>query len=202
MRFNQKNVLIVSEAILPLLGFFVWDWSVYFILLFYAFDVLAQEGTMCLKTIKIRQTQGIEGVELHWFFYTVLSLFVVCFLFLLMHFAMGSIHPKISFIHQITAFWNYEDLGVKQGYFLVPLVCLSAYQNYKMNFLMRGLHRVTSIKKLWRDHIQALLFGVGFSGLTIALSQFVIFPELVYVLAIVAGIASFNLFFKDEANVG
>ena len=194
MRVNQKQILIASEAILPLLGFFVWEWSLYFILLFYAFDMLAQEGIMYLKSIRINQVQELK--KQNWSKYAVMSLVVLISFFVLLHTTMVSMQPKISFIEQLSAFWNYEDLGLKQGYFLLPLVGLSAYQNYKMTFLMRGSDRTESIQNIWRKHIQALLIGVGFSGFAIGLNQIFIIPEFVYVVAIVTGVAGFSFIFK------
>jgi hypothetical protein len=114
----------------------------------------------------------------------------------MVHVAMMSIQPNIDFVQQAKDFWNYEDLGIKQGYVLIPLVVLGAFQQYKMSFLMRGLDRVAPLKVVWKDHIQALFIAIGFAGIAFGLSRFITLPEVVYVLSIVAGIGVYGYLFK------
>jgi len=60
MRVQPKYLLLVSDALIPLLGLFVWNWSLYFILLFYLLDLLAREVLTHVKTKGIYKAQGLQ----------------------------------------------------------------------------------------------------------------------------------------------
>jgi hypothetical protein len=197
MKINPKYVLLFSDALIPILGYFLWNWSLYFILLFYFFDLLAQEALMHVKSRKIISAQNTP-LKKYWPRYGIISFVLLALLFLLVHFVIFAIHPNIDFVKEFIAFWTYEELGVQQGYFLIPFVALAAYQQYKMSFLMRGRERTSAFNVVWSKHIQALLIAIGFSGLALGLAQFVVFPEVVYILSIVVGVASHTLVFGDE----
>ena len=98
----------------------------------------------------------------------------------MIHIAMMSIQPDIDFVQQAKDFWNYEDMGIKQGYILLPLVAIASYQQYKMSFLTRGLDRVSPLKLVWKNHIRALLVSIGFAGLALGLSRLFVISEIVY----------------------
>jgi len=195
MRVNRKYVLLISEALIPILGFFFWEWGLYFILLFYFIDIAAQEVIMHLKSKKIIETQNINNKK-NWIQSGVLSLFAVTTMIGLIHFVMLSIDPSIDFIEQIKVFWTYEELGVQQGYLLVPLVAFTAYSQYKMEFLMQRKDNNAQLNVEWKRHIRAILFIIGFSGIALGLTQLVVFAEVVYVLAIVGGITLYSLLVK------
>src|SRR5690554_8069219 len=50
----------ISEAIIPLLGIFFFEWGIYFILLFYFIDLVATEVFLYIKVNKIIQFQKIN----------------------------------------------------------------------------------------------------------------------------------------------
>ena len=95
------------------------------------------------------------------------------------------ISPSIDFWNEIINFWNYEEMGIKQGYILVPLVLFVAFQQYKMTFLMQAKFRTTSVQEIWKKHLHAIYILIGFTGLVLGISLFVTLPEVVYVLGIV-----------------
>ncbi|MEJ6799828.1 MAG: hypothetical protein QNK77_01475 [Crocinitomicaceae bacterium] len=197
MRLNRKHFLLFSEALIPVLGFFFWNWGLYFILLFYVIDVLAQEVIMHLKSKKITKTQNIKDNK-EWFFSGALSLFTVFAMIMLIHVAMYSIEPSIDFIKQIKLFWTYEEMGMQQGYLLIPLVVFAAYSQYRMDFLMMRKDRVAELNIEWKKHLRALLVIIGFTGIVIGLSQFIVLAEIVYVLGIVGLIAAYNLLVGEK----
>ena len=53
MNQRVKYVQLFTEALIPLLGFFMWDWGLYFILLFYFIDITTDEVFSHLKSKKI-----------------------------------------------------------------------------------------------------------------------------------------------------
>ena len=197
MRLNRKHFLLFSEALIPVLGFFFWNWGLYFILLFYFIDVLAQEVIMHLKSKKITKTHNIKDNK-EWFFSGALSLFTVFAMITLIHVAMYSIEPSIDFIKQIKLFWTYKEMGMQQGYLLIPLVVFAAYSQYRMDFLMMRKDRVAELNIEWKKHLRALLVIIGFTGIVIGLSQFIVLAEIVYVLGIVGLIAAYNLLVGEK----
>jgi hypothetical protein len=196
MKLNRKYVLLFSEALIPVLGFFLWNWGLYFILLFYFIDILAQEVIMHLKSKKIIGAQNNANSS-SWLKSGALSAFVVLAMISLIHVAMFYIDPSIDFMKQIEAFWTYKEMGVQQGYLLLPLVGLMAYVQFRTDFLMVKMEESVVLETIWKKHLKALLTIIGCVGITIGLSQIVVLPEVVYVLSIVGGIAVYGLKVKD-----
>jgi hypothetical protein len=196
MKLNRKYVLLFSEALIPVLGFFLWNWGLYFILLFYFIDILAQEVIMHLKSKKIIGAQNNANSS-SWLKSGALSAFVVLAMISLIHVAMFYIDPSIDFMKQIEAFWTYKEMGVQQGYLLLPLVGLMAYVQFRTDFLMVKMEESVVLETIWKKHLKALLTIIGCVGITIGLSQIVVLPEVVYVLCIVGGIAVYGLKVKD-----
>ncbi len=183
MKINQKAVQIISDAAIPLMGFFLWNWSLYFILLFYFIDLFGNEMVAHLKSRKTIQFQ--QKPKTSWVKFGTYSAVLFIILILLIHFSMIFISPNINFWNEIVNFWNYEEMGIKQGYILVPLVLFVAFQQYKMTFLMPAKFRTTSVHEIWKKHLHAIYILIGFTGLVLGISLFVTLPEVVYVFGIV-----------------
>ena len=135
---SQKSIQLFSEALIPLLGFFLWDWGLYFILLFYIIDLFANEFVIHLKSRKTTDFQLEKSNKLTWVKNGLISLFLIVVVIVLIHVVMRSIDPSIDFKQQAQNFWNYTELGIKQGYVLFPLLFFVGYQQYKMQFLARA----------------------------------------------------------------
>lgn len=193
MKLNSKYIQLASEALLPLLGFFLWNWSLYFILLFFFIDMFVDELMMHVKSRKITVFQFNKENTKHWVRGGVLSAVTLLITVLIIHFALYFIVDGIDFWKEALAFWNYEEFGIKQGYLLVPLLLLVNYQQYKMEFLMSATYRKASLISVWRKHTIALYVALGFAGLCMGMSQFIVFPEIVYVLGIVVFSALYKL---------
>ena len=138
-----KYIQILFEGLIPLLGYFLWDWSLYFILLFYLMDLIVDEVFANLKSKHIIKAQslpvkkgilnGVEG-------FTLLIVIILG-----IHLTMPSIQSNIVFIDEIILFWTYEELGIQQGLLLVPLVVFGAYQKYKLEFLQRIIDKEKAV---------------------------------------------------------
>ena len=89
-------------------------------------------------------------------------------------------------------------MGMQQGYLLIPLVVFAAYSQYRMDFLMMRKDRVAELNIEWKKHLRALLVIIGFTGIVIGLSQFIVLAEIVYVLGIVGLIAAYNLLVGEK----
>jgi len=196
VRINPIYSVLLGDAVIPLAGFFFWDWSLYFILLFYLIDLASNEVFLHFKARKIweYQQEGKRNWLLSGIGSGLLAIAVIC----AVHGALFFIEPGIRFGKESYAFWTYEELGVQQGYLLVPLVIFAGYQQYKMTFLMPGRFRSIRMEDLWkRQHgIHVVLLGV----VLLAVGIYAIYPvnPIVYVLAIVVARAIFTLRFGER----
>ena len=187
--------MLISDALIPLLGFFIWDWSLYFILLFYFLDLLAREVITHVKTRKIYEVQQLKNKQ-KWIRNGTLSALLLIVVVGIIHVAMLFISRGINFPSEIRSFWVYEEMGIQQGYILIPIVAYAAYMQFKMQFMLTGKPRTVLLDSLWKQHIFSLiLIGAG-ACLALLISLIVPLPEIVYVLAIVAGAAGFSYFLE------
>lgn len=192
MKIQPKYIQLIGDAVIPLLGFFLWNWSLYFILLFYIIDILLGEVVINLKTKKTLQERTTEDKSI-WYKQGILStvLFVVnC---ILIHLAVQELHPTIDFQQEALAFWSYKDMGIEQGYILLPLLIIVAYQKYKMEFLMPGLFRTINLQAIWKEHKKANIIQLAFIGLAFGVFSFISPPEWLVILLIVALSSGYKL---------
>lgn len=182
MRVNVKYLQLITDAIIPLLGYFFWHWNLYFIVLFYLLDYLAYE---VFSHVKARKVSSLKLDNSTWLKLGIVSVVLFVLNSVLVQITMKSLVPTIDFTKEIMAFWNYKDMGIEQGYFLLPLIVIAGYQRYKMEFLMTGMVQKITIRQIFMKDIQAQLIALGFIALTFGLSYFIVFPEIVYVLGIV-----------------
>lgn len=194
-RIPQKYILIASDALIPVLGFFLWDWSLYFILLFYFLDLIGREVVLHFKSHKIIETQGFPKPK----DYLKTALSSAGHLMIVIagsHMVLSFLHPQIDFFDEMQRFWNYEEWGIKQGPLLLPLIGLAVYSQYRGQFLMRGKDRVTPIVGLWKQHF--LAYRIMFVGILCATPfAWVGGPEWVFILAIVASSVFFSLRYEE-----
>lgn len=188
----MRYIQLAMEASIPLLGFFLWDWSLYFILLFYFIDLIAAELIMHLKSKKIVQYLQAQQSKKDWVIRSTFSFTVLLLGGALIHFSMLFIQDGIDFSMEIAAFWNYEEMGLKQGYIFVPLVFLLSYQQYKMEFLLPARYRTLQVVDVWKKHTKALIVVAGFSGICLGVSLVYVLPEIVFVF----GIVTFTVLYK------
>lgn len=185
-------IQIALEATIPLAGFFAWDWSLYFILLFYIIDLLAGEMTMHLKSRQIANYQEGKSRK-EWFVQGAIGMLLFLAVLAGIHTMMKLYHPEINFAKEIHAFWTYEEMGIPQGYVLTPLVFLLSFQQYSFEFMLPARYRTMEIKSLWKPHFLALGLMCAGCLLALLLNAVVKVPEIVYVLAIVCAGAGFSL---------
>ena len=197
MRLNPKYIQIFGDAVIPLLGFFIWNWSLYFILLFYFLDLLANEGIIHLKSRRTAIFQQKPEQTRKWIIWGMLSLTALIVALAMVHFAMIFIVPDINFFQEMRGFWNYEEMGIKQGYVLVPLILIVSFQQYRTTFLLSAKYRTARVGQLWKTHVQALIVIIAFAGVHLSLGYFYQFSEMVYVLSIVVVSTLYKLRFSE-----
>lgn len=188
---KQAYIQLIGDAIIPLSGALFFDWSLYFILLFYCLDLLASEVIIHLKSKKTVEFRGMTTKR--WFLNGLKSAGLLLLVITLMHVGVFFIQEGIDFTRDFREFIMYEELGVQQGYILIPLVAFSAYQLYRMTFLMPARYRTITMEEIWNPHFVSLFLMIGLSGLAIGLAQVVVFPEIAYVLSIVTLSSAYQL---------
>lgn len=184
MKLKQSYIQLIGDAVIPLAGALFFDWSLYFILIFYCLDLLAAEVVLHLKSKKTVEFRGLSKNK--WLKSGLASGVLFLVSLLMIHFGVFFIQTGIDFKKELFEFISYEEMGIAQGYILIPIIAFSAYQMYRMDFLMPARFRTTSLDEIWRPHLISLLIIIGFSGISIGVSQFLVLPELVYTLCIVA----------------
>lgn len=198
MKLNPKYVQLVGDALIPLLGFFLWNWSLYFIILFYFLDLFSSEIIIHLKSKKTVEFQGTSGLKLNWIKWGITSFASLTLAIIMIHFAMYFIAPGIDFTKEAIDFWNYEEMGIKQGYILFPLVFFVSYQQYRMMFLMTGRFRNNQVILMWKKHVAPLILVIAFAGFCLGISWFFHLPEVFYVLGIIAITTAYKLRYSEN----
>lgn len=183
-----KLINAISEAIIPLLGIFFFDWGLYFILLFYFIDLIATEVFIYLKVQKIVQFQKIKFPFSTRFGRLIINSVLALILIILSHLAVYFIVPNIDFASAFIEFLSYEEAGIPipQGYILLPLVVLTNFQQYKTTFIQSGVYRVTSWKDLIFSRRKALYIAILGAVIAMVIASFIAMPESIYVMLIVA----------------
>jgi hypothetical protein len=195
MKLNPKFIQVVADAAIPLMGFFMWEWNIYFILLFYLLDLFATEIIAHLSARKINEYHAQKQLDLK---QPLISLVLFIVSLFVVHVFVAAAVPGIDFKKEALAFWSYEDMGIAQGYILIPLILFVAIQRYRMEFLMRGKFRTIQLFMFWQHHFRMYFMLIGGVGIALGLALILVLPELVYVLAAIASTTLYTLYFKAD----
>ena len=110
MNRQEKIGSLIGDVGIPILGFFIWNWTIYFICLFFLLDQVSKEvsGMIRMQSIRERVKLAPQARIIH------LVLFVLCLLSV--HFYVYMLHPEMIFLKEINAFFWFEDMGIAQGF--------------------------------------------------------------------------------------
>ena len=187
MRPNRLKVFqATGEAVIPILGYFVFDWSLYFILLFYFIDLISTEVFTYIKVNRIIKYQGIAFPFNQRYGGLVINSVIVLTLLSSVHVFIYFQQEGIDFMEAISAFINYEEPGLPlpQGYILLPLVVFGNYQQYKTFFIQTNAYKVLSWKKLMLSRRRALILSLSGAFIAVGIVQFAVLPDLIYLVLI------------------
>jgi len=196
----QVYIKIIGEALIPLIGFFLWGWSLYFILLFYIIDLLVAEFLLHLKTKKIKSySEKITPNE--WILLGSISGGCLILLLCAIYFSLKIIHPTMDFKSETWAFLSYEEMGIAQGVILIPLILFMGYSAYKSEFLIPQLYKYLPPQSLLKSRIFALIVAILSAVIAGVLALFFNFPDVVYLVSIVVVTSAYQYVKSFHPNV-
>lgn len=187
----QKYSQNIAEAIIPLLGFYYWGWSWYFILLFLILDAIAKIFILHLKSRKIYATQGGEKSKAVWIKSGAVSFGIDLFILVLLHLMYSFNHESFNVGQEIISFLSYEELGLAQGWIFIPLIILNVWMQYKFTFLKLKLHTKIQISGLWKEYLMHRYIVLGIVIVGCAVHYFTSLNDVVFVWA--AAVLPFGL---------
>lgn len=198
MQKKQQYIQLLSDSIIPLLGFFYWEWSIYFIVLFYFIDLLIGEIIMHLKSSSIQQKSSQKVDLKKWLLYGSMSFLLMVSVISLTHIGIRFHEKDIQFTKEIWSFWTYKELGIQQGYILIPLIGFAAYMRYKMEFLVPKKYLLVNHTSIWKPHLKTIVLLLTGVVLGSSLLYFVDIPDEVILLTIVVLTSAVKYFFPSD----
>lgn len=191
----KKAILFQTliEALLPVLGYFYWNWDASFILLFYLIDWILFWVLTLLKARKRIQFSGNSSEKQEAGKHLTIGFLCVLSTSLAVFYILPNIHTDFSWTERIWAFLTYSDMGIQQGFVLIPLMVLSGYLTYKQQFLLPQLFRKYPVSYFTCETVkQGLILSIVF-GLILLVSCFVQFPDEVLLFGTVSGVVIYRL---------
>lgn len=194
MTLKQSAIFqTVLEAALPLAGYFYWHWDTSFILLFYLLDWILFLAINSVKAKKrfafsqlaIEKKQAIRTLLLGTAF-----LIITCFVVLL---TMQLLQPTFDFSERVIAFLSYNDMGIEQGYVLLPLLLLNGISVYKQQFIRPELFKYLTMGQLINESSKQGLLLLACAGLFLGVALFVQLPEEILLFSTIIGTTGYRI---------
>ena len=192
---TPKRLFLVQtlfEAIIPVIGYFEWNWDLSFILLFYFLDWVLATAITAAKGIR-RYRYSSEAPEKRILLRSLLLssglLASACTLTAL---AIVQLVPELSWTERIWKFLTYKDLGIEQGIILVPLMVLNGIMVYRQQFVTPARYRTQTMGTITQPLVQQGALLLGSSGLLLGMVQFVQFPQEVLIFVSIGAISAYR----------
>lgn len=194
MTLKQSAIFqTVLEAALPLAGYFYWHWDTSFILLFYLLDWILFLAINSVKAKKRFAYSGLVTEKKHALRTLLLGsafLFATCFIVIL---NMQLLQPSFHFTDRVIAFLMYEDIGIAQGYVLLPLLLLNGISVYKQQFIRPELYKYLTMGQLINESSKQGLLLLAFAGLFFGVSLFMQLPEEILLFSTIIGTTGYRI---------
>ena len=179
---NKQTVFIIQligELAIPLLGYFLWDWSLLFILLFYLienlfFSFFRIETVREIKKLVLKKDQPSD-LKLQ---FKSLYLWVIeC---VLVHLFILVIYQNLSVTNEWIHFFMYQDLGVPQGIILLPLLYFASRMKMKQDIFLtiKNMKSADELNQLTINFKQSWT-AIGVWGILIGINFFMTIDELI-----------------------
>lgn len=196
MNTNQKVIQLIGDLAIPVLGFYFWNWNIYFILLFFCLDMVGGEIALLLKARKIKEVQGIDQAKYGKTF-TFISLLVLALNIFFIHIGMFLYEENFQLWNEIHAFLSYTEMGIQQGYVLIPLIAMMAYTQYKVEFLLPKKFLTIRLKELYKRNLQLKFAVLLFTSLMIVVASALQPSQQVLLWVILLPVSFVNWINKD-----
>lgn len=196
MNTNQKVIQLIGDLAIPVLGFYFWNWNIYFILLFFCLDMVGGEIALLLKARKIKEVQGIDQAKYGKTF-TFISLLVLALNIFFIHIGMFLYEENFQLWNEIHAFLSYTEMGIQQGYVLIPLIAMMAYTQYKVEFLLPRKFLTIRLKELYKRNLQLKFAVLLFTSLMIVVASALQPSQQVLLWVILLPVSFVNWINKD-----
>lgn len=186
---KANSIQLVGDLIISLIGYFYWDWNIYFIVLFMLFDVIARAVLLEFKVKKIaefRQSKGSVSAIL----INAVSVFV---LIIVAHLALFILQPNLELASEFIRFLTYEDMGLAQGILLIPLIALMVYTEYKMQFIRFVLYQRQEERGLRTHHQRDIFAAILLSSCYLIVGLFVSINESILVFSLLGIILTYRI---------
>lgn len=187
---RQLYIRLLSNLVIPVLGFWIWDWSLYFILLFYILDICSNEIVLHLKIRKIKSVQKERVLKTPTRIYGIVSGLFLILIIAEINVGIALLYPGFDFQQEIWGFLSYKELGIPQGFVLLPLIGMMAYSTYKMEFLIPKMYLRQEEKSVWKEHLKQHFVLLAFCAILILIAvayQFTETVSLVIILIVTTG---------------
>lgn len=185
------------EALLPVLGYFFWNWDTSFVLLWFALDWLTGYVITILKAKRRYQYSRQENEaklakkRLILGFASILTTFILGWLIL------PALTPNFSWIERIRAFLSYADMGIPQGIILIPLIVLNGYMLYNNQFVRIKLYERFGMDPITKTLYWESLLTPAIGIIAFITSLFITYPPEILLFGSIIGVSIFRLLMRD-----
>ena len=125
MNTLEKSSALVGEVLFPLFGFLFFDWGLYFILLFVLFDRLAKLFFLNARLKRSSFKKDKRPIAL------LISILIFGFECFSVYLSCSLLFSDFNPAKEFEMFWNYEEMGIQQGYLLLPALFLAEWMSLK-----------------------------------------------------------------------
>ena len=162
---------LLSELLLPILGVLFWHWGTTFLLWFMLLDVVT--GLVIGRLHPVQKTSLKQSVI------QVFELLLICLVIYLL---------TNDIVKSFSSFFAYKDMGVAQGFFIVPLLVFGEWLRLK-TCKKTGVYTLNSVSFSWSR--------AAFMGVFLILASFGL-PEILLSLALISLSALSILVFPQD----
>ena len=180
MRHQEKIAVLIGDVALPLIGFFFWDWGFYFIALYFLIDQFAKQVFLLPRLVSAQVILPQKAI--------IFTKSLLLFLFQIMMILLINyqLDPNFNLFQESINFIMYKDMGIQQGFILVPLLFTAEWLKLKTD---NKVIKSTEIKRFKINHVlkQAQIL-LSILGLLLGIINFTLIPELLVVFIFLTGI--------------
>ena len=180
MRHQEKIAVLIGDVALPLIGFFFWDWGFYFIALYFLIDQFAKQVFLLPRLVSAQVVLPLKAIVF------AKSMLLFLFQILMILLINYQLNPHFNLFQESINFIMYKDMGIQQGFILVPLLFTAEWLKLKTD---NKVIKSTDIKRFKINHVlkQAQIL-LSILVLLLGIINFTLIPEFLVVFIFLIGI--------------